>query len=104
LPPLLWGTEGHVQDLFGDGVASLEMRHGQYVERAAGPDAYRELFETTFGPVMAIRAGLAADPERRADFDRQFREFTIRANRGAPGGPAEYPFDYLLTVARRAPD
>jgi 2-polyprenyl-6-hydroxyphenyl methylase/3-demethylubiquinone-9 3-methyltransferase len=104
LPPLLWGTEDHVRDLFGGRVASLEMRHGQYVERAAGPDAYRDLFETTFGPVMAIRAGLAADPERRADFDRQFREFTIRANRGAPGGPAEYPFDYLLTVARRAPD
>ena len=62
---------------------------------------YRELFETTFGPVIDIRASLAGDPERRSAFDREFREFTIRGNQGSRGGPAEYPFDYLLVVARR---
>lgn len=100
-PPLLWGDEDHVRDLFGDRVASLTMTHGQYIERADTPAAYLELFRTTFGPVVALREALAADPERRADFDRELHEFTIRANRGAPGGPAEYPFDYLLIVARR---
>jgi hypothetical protein len=58
------------------------------------------LFETTFGPVIAIRSSLAGSPERLAAFDRSFREFTQRGNRGAPGGPAEYPFSYLLVVAR----
>lgn len=101
LPPLLWGTEEHVRELFGDRVELVELRHGRYVERAAGPDAYRELFETTFGPVIAIRASLAGDPERLSAFDREFREFTIRGNRGSRGGTAEYPFDYLLVVGRR---
>ena len=27
--------------------------------------------------------------------------FAERANRGAPGGPAEYPYEYLLAVARK---
>jgi ubiquinone/menaquinone biosynthesis C-methylase UbiE len=102
LPPLLWGDAEHVRALFGDGVESLEMRHGQYVERSSGgPNAYRELFQTTFGPVIAIRDSLAADRGRLAAFDREFREFSIRNNHGAPDGPAEYPFDYLLVLARR---
>jgi ubiquinone/menaquinone biosynthesis C-methylase UbiE len=101
-PPLLWGSEDHVRDLFGDRVASLTMTHGQYIERAETPAAYLELFQTTFGPIVALREALAADPERRAELDRELHEFTIHANRGARDRPAEYPFDYLLIVARPA--
>jgi ubiquinone/menaquinone biosynthesis C-methylase UbiE len=102
-PPLLWGDREHVRHLFGDrGVESLKLSYGEYVERnTGGPDGYRQLFETTFGPVIAIRTALASEPERLAAFDRDFREFTTRGNRGAPGGPAEYPFPYLLLVARK---
>jgi ubiquinone/menaquinone biosynthesis C-methylase UbiE len=100
--PLLWGDRAHVRDLFADGVEPIHMTDGQYVERSdGGPDAYRALFETTFGPVLAIRASLAADPGRLAAFDRDFREFSLRGNRGAPGRTAEYPFSYLLVLARK---
>ena len=44
---------------------------------------------------------LASEPERLASFDRDFREFTIRGNHGSPGGPAEYPYSYLLVIARK---
>lgn len=99
--PLLWGDEAHVRALFGDRVDALELRRAQYIERSpGGPDAYRAMFETTFGPIVAIRAGL--DDERRAAFDREFREFTIRNNRVTADGPAEYRYDYLLIVARCA--
>jgi ubiquinone/menaquinone biosynthesis C-methylase UbiE len=99
LPPLLWGDEEHVRALFGDRVESLELTRGEYIERSpGGPEAYRALFATTFGPVIAIRASLAEDPDRLAAFDRDFREYTVGANRGAPGGPAEYPYEYLLVV------
>jgi ubiquinone/menaquinone biosynthesis C-methylase UbiE len=102
LPPLLWGDREHVRALFADRVDSLDMTDGQYVERSArGPEGYRLLFETTFGPVIAIRATLASDAERLAEFDHDFREFTMRGNRGVLGGPAEYPFTYLLVVARK---
>lgn len=101
-PPLLWGDRAHVHALFADRVESIHLTDGQYVERSdGGPDEYRALFETTFGPVVAIRASLAADPERLATFDRDLREFSIRGNRGAPGGAAEYPFSYLLLIARK---
>ena len=101
LPPPLWGSEEHVRELFGDRLESLEMTRASYVERPATPEAYVELFKRTFGPVVATYASLADDPTRRADFDRDFLEFATRANEGAPEGPAEYPYEYLLMIARR---
>lgn len=101
LPPPLWGSEEHVRELFGDRVESLEMTRGEYVERADDPVAYREFFKRTFGPVVATYASLADQPDRLAALDRDFLEFTTRSNRGAPDGPAEYPYQYLLVVARK---
>jgi ubiquinone/menaquinone biosynthesis C-methylase UbiE len=101
LPPSLWGSEKHVRDLFGDRLDSLAMTRGAYVERADSPADYRELFKQTFGPVVAIYASLADQPDRLAALDHDFLEFATRSNRGAPGGPAEYHYEYLLVVARK---
>jgi 2-polyprenyl-6-hydroxyphenyl methylase/3-demethylubiquinone-9 3-methyltransferase len=98
--PLLWGSEEHVRALFGDRVASLRLERREYVERAESPSAYCGLFKRTFGPVVAIAASLAADPDRAAALDREFLEFAERSNRGVAGGPAEYPYEYLLVLAR----
>jgi 2-polyprenyl-6-hydroxyphenyl methylase/3-demethylubiquinone-9 3-methyltransferase len=100
-PPVLWGSEEHVRELFGDRVSSLELARKEYVERSAGgPRAYCDLFKATFGPVVALYASLADRPDRAAALDREFLEFATRSNRGAPDGPAEYVYEYLLVVAR----
>ena len=101
LPPVMWGSEEHVGELFGDRVASLDMRRAHYVERAPSPRDYCELFNRTFGPAVGLRASLADRPERAAALDRDFLEFATRANRGGSDGPAEYPYEYLLVVARK---
>jgi ubiquinone/menaquinone biosynthesis C-methylase UbiE len=101
LPPLLWGTEEHVQRIFGDRVTSLEMTRASYTERAASPSDYCELFNQAFGPVIAIRASLGDEPDALANFDRRFLQFAIESNRGAVNGPAEYEYDYLMVVARK---
>jgi SAM-dependent methyltransferase len=100
LPPLPWGSEEHVRSLFGDR-ASLDMRRDMYVERSESPAAYAELFTTTFGPVIAVRALLEEQPEQRAAFDRELLDFAVRYNSGPVAGPAEYRYDYLLVVARK---
>jgi ubiquinone/menaquinone biosynthesis C-methylase UbiE len=101
LPPVLWGSEEHVRELFADGVESLEMTRKEYVERAASPIEYRELFKETFGPVVSLYASLADQPDRAAALDRDFLEYATRSNRGAPEGPAEYHYEYLLVVATK---
>ena len=99
-PPPMWGSEEHVRELFGDRLGSLEMTRSEYVERAESPRDYRELFKQTFGPVVATYASLADDPDRAAALDRDFLDFATRSNGAHPEGPAEYPYEYLLVVAR----
>lgn len=101
LPPPLWGDERHVRQLFGDRVDSLELSRRQYTERAASPEAYAGLFKRSFGPVVAMYESSGDDPERAAALDRDLLEFATRANAGPDGGPAEYPYAYLLVLARR---
>jgi ubiquinone/menaquinone biosynthesis C-methylase UbiE len=101
LPPLQWGTEGHVRQLFGDRVDSLRMRRWEYVERAASPHDYVQLFDETFGPLIAIRRLLAGEPGRTEALDRDLLELAERANQGPPDGPAEYLYEYLLVVGRK---
>jgi ubiquinone/menaquinone biosynthesis C-methylase UbiE len=98
-PPVLWGSEEHVRELFGDRVERLEATREEYVERAANPQAYCELFKETFGPVIAVYAGLADRPELAAALDGDFLDFANRSNRGTPDGAAEYRYEYLLVVA-----
>jgi ubiquinone/menaquinone biosynthesis C-methylase UbiE len=100
--PLRWGEEDHIRELFGEKLESLDVTAGTYVERAPHPRDYHALFMTTFGPVIAIRAGLASDDARRAAaFDRDFLDFAESGNRGSPDGQAEYPYPYVRVVARK---
>jgi ubiquinone/menaquinone biosynthesis C-methylase UbiE len=101
-PPLRWGAEEHVRELFGRRVGSLRLERASYTERAESPAAYARLFEETFGPVVAIRAGLADRPEALDSFDRALLDFATRSSIGGPDGRAEYSYDYLLVVARSA--
>lgn len=102
LSPVLWGSEDHVRQLFGTRVSLLELTRRTYVERAASPQAYLELFTETFGPIIALRSLLAARPDRLAALERDAAEFATSSNTGAPGGPAEYEYEYLLVVGRKA--
>ena len=100
LPPVLWGSEEHVQNLFGPEVASLDMSRKEYIETAESVRGYCELFQETFGPMAGIRASLADQPDRLVALDRDFFEFVARANRGTTDR-VEIPYEYLLVIARR---
>jgi ubiquinone/menaquinone biosynthesis C-methylase UbiE len=100
--PLQWGDEAHVRALFGERVTSMTLTRRTYVERAVDARGYFDMFRRTFGPMVAILASLADTPERAAALEREFLAFAERTNRGAPGGPLEIPYEYLLVVARRA--
>jgi ubiquinone/menaquinone biosynthesis C-methylase UbiE len=100
-PPVLWGSEDHVRTLFGNQVETLAMSRKEYVESAESAEKYRDLFNAAFGPMVAIRARLAGQPEQLAALDRDFARFVDRANRSPRKGPVQIPYEYLLVVGRK---
>jgi len=97
--PLAWGDEAHVHDLLDPGTSSLRLTRRTYIERRpGGPAGYAAFVTETFGPVIAMREA-AEDP---AALDRDLLAFAAAANTGAPGGPAEIPYEYLLVVGEPA--
>ena len=102
LPPVLWGEEAHVRELFGDGVDRVECTRKDAVETLDGsPRDYADFYKATFGPVVAVFGLVADDPERTAALDRDFLELVTRLNRGPSDGPVEYRYGYLLALARK---
>ena len=91
-----------MQELFGDRVESLELTRSEYIEEAASATSTIELFRHSFGPMVAIYASLADQPERAATLDQEFLAFVGRWNRGGSGSRIEIPYQYLLVVARKS--
>lgn len=101
-PPVLWGQEEHVRELFGNRTQPLALSRHEYVERAGSPEEYRRLFQEAFGPLVAIRAGLDGAPDRQAQLDGELLEAVIRWNNGRSSGPVEIPYEYLLVIGTKA--
>ena len=52
--------------------------------------------------MVGLYESLADEPARVEALDRDLLEFATRANRGTPGSPAEYDYEYLLVVGRKS--
>ncbi len=101
-PPVSWGDEAHVRDLFRARVSALTMTRHTYVERAPGLQDYVRLFQDTFPPLVAIRRNLQATPERREALDRAFSDAIVRWSGCRDGGRVEVPYEFLLVIGHRA--
>jgi ubiquinone/menaquinone biosynthesis C-methylase UbiE len=103
LPPILWGREDHVRELFGDRVSALGFeRRTAVVDAFATPEELVQYYRDNFGPTILAYRAVADDPERRAQLDAGFLQLARDGNLAGPGEPARYAFEYLLVVARRA--
>ena len=57
-PPVLWGTEGHLRDLLGDGVSDLHIERRHFVMRYRSPQTWLDFHRTNFGPMHHTFEGL----------------------------------------------
>jgi SAM-dependent methyltransferase len=99
--PPLWGSEQHVQDLFGGRVEfhTLE-RDALEITSFEHARDYGEHFKSYYGPTIAARANAARDG-RAADFDAALDTFCDEWNRALAGEPARFEKEYLLSVGTR---
>ena len=90
-PPVLWGTEERLRNLFGSALADLQLRRRAVMLRFVDLDHFRDFFTTYFGPIREIYEGL--DDRRRQLFGDDLKELVARNNRADDGtvvAPVEY--------------
>jgi SAM-dependent methyltransferase len=99
VPPVLWGTEDRVRELFGDGVSDLRVERRASRQAFRSIDHYLDFFRTYFGPIkMAFdRVG----PKGEAGLEADLREQLAKANSGGDRAFVLEP-EYLQAIATRA--
>ncbi len=99
-PPPLWGSEEHVESLFGDRVRwetlRREMLEITVFER---PRDYGAHFKAYYGPTIAARKNAEKDG-RDEEFDKVVDEFCDEWNLGT-AEQARFEQEYLLSVGTR---
>jgi len=99
-PPVLWGDEATVRELFGDGVSQLVLTPvmAQLRYPSSVPGAV-EFFRTYYGPTQKAFAALPEDkqPVLRRDLENVFGQYNK-----ATDGTTSVEAEYLEIVATRA--
>jgi SAM-dependent methyltransferase len=95
-PPILWGTEDHVREMFGVAAADFEFeRHSATIEWES-VEGWAEHFFDRFGPLVTARQMLG---ERFAEFGEKIVAIFKERNE-ATDGSLRLPQEYLLSVIR----
>jgi ubiquinone/menaquinone biosynthesis C-methylase UbiE len=100
-PAPLWGSEQHLDELFGDRVTWTTLEREMLdITAFEHPRDYGEHFKARYGPTIAARAN-AQRNDREAEFDAALDAFCDEWNIGTPDA-ARFEKEYLLAVGRRA--
>lgn len=99
-PPLLWGSEEHLANLFGPRVEFQTLKRDMLeITAFEHPHDYGEHFKTRYGPTIAVQAN-ARRTQREAEFNQALNQFCNEWNRGTPD-QARFEHEYLLAVGTR---
>jgi SAM-dependent methyltransferase len=96
--PLLWGTEAHLRELFGDGISSLEVAERTFTFRYRSAEDFVEFFRLWYGPTLKAFAALegTARDALEADLVALARRFD-RLGTDATAIPATYTETVVVT-------
>ena len=95
-PPVLWGSEAHVSALLEPLGVTLRMRRDALTLRFDSPEAWLDLYEENFGPIVVAKAALGDDwPQARAEILAFANTTSV-----AEDGTMAHDFEYLQTIGR----
>lgn len=95
-PAPLWGSEAHVQALFGDRVDLTAERRTVRVDCFDDAEAFRDFFKKNYGPTIAVYRAIAEEPHRVRALDEALAALGRRHDRG----DGSMDWEYLLVTAR----
>ena len=97
-PPSLWGVQTHLQSLFGERAAAIDVTPRLFTFRYRSAAHFVEVFRTWYGPIHKAFAALPADAGTA--LERDLTDLLNRMNR-AGAGSLVVPSEYLEVVITR---
>jgi SAM-dependent methyltransferase len=91
-PPLLWGTEEHVRELWGE----AEFEHHAIEWKDDSVESYARFMLESFGPLLNARELLG---EHGGELEERYTEYLARENE-ADDGTLRFRGEYLLSIVR----
>jgi ubiquinone/menaquinone biosynthesis C-methylase UbiE len=90
-PASRWGTEEHLNQLFGGAASDISITYRDFVFRYRSPEHWIDVFRTWYGPVHKAFASLPPDAQQRLERDilELIREFD-RSGDSTVAVPGEY--------------
>jgi SAM-dependent methyltransferase len=98
-PPVLWGSEDHVRELFGDGVSDLRAERVKSRQAFFSADQYIDFFRTYFGPIKSAYEKVGSDGEEALSED--LRAMLAEVNTAGERALVLEP-EYLRVIATRS--
>jgi SAM-dependent methyltransferase len=95
--PMLWGTEAHLRNLFGDAICSLEVEERTFTFRFRSPEEFVDFFRTWYGPTL--KAFAALEGEARDALQQDLVALATRHDRLSGASAVAIPATYLEAVA-----
>jgi hypothetical protein len=95
--PLLWATERHLRHLFGDGIASLEVKERIFTYRFQSAEDFVAFFRTWYGPT--VKAFAALDDTTGDALERDLVALAERYDRLDADDAVAIPAAYTEAVA-----
>ena len=97
-PPVLWGTETRLRELFGDEIAQISLVKRFFAFRYSSPEAYVQYWRRYYGPTL--KAFDAVGASGSAALEADLLDLVARFNR-AEDGTMVVPSEYLEAVIVR---
>jgi hypothetical protein len=94
-PPSKWGTDEHLQYLFGAGAASIHSTPRDFNFRYKSPEHFIDVFRTWYGPVLKAFGALTPDKQEALHEDLLKLIAAFNVSRDAT---MVVPSEYLETV------
>jgi hypothetical protein len=95
---MLWGTEGHLRELFAENICSLEVAERTFTWRFRSAEEFVDFFRRWYGPTL--KAFEALEGADRDALERDLLELARRSDRLGPRAAAiAIPSTYTEAVA-----
>jgi ubiquinone/menaquinone biosynthesis C-methylase UbiE len=95
--PMLWGTESHLRELFGNRIASLTVAERTFTFRFESPEEFVDFFRSWYGPTL--KAFAALEPGAQQELHDDLVALAQRWDRLGTGDAIAIPSTYAEAIA-----